>query len=124
MKNRTWIIVFLLTCVLCVGLWMYFSAFLSPSETVGIYQDGVLVRQIDLSSVTQSEEITLSGEYGDNVILVSHGHIKMKSADCPDKLCVKHGELESSASPIVCLPNKIVIKFEDNSTSADAVTGR
>lgn len=124
MKNRTWIIIFSLACVLCVCLWLYFSAFLSPSETVGIYQDGVLVRQIDLSSVKQPEEITLSGEYGDNVILVSHGYIKMKSADCPDKLCVKHGELKSSASPIVCLPNKIVIKFEDNSPSADAVTGR
>ncbi|MGN0460334.1 MAG: NusG domain II-containing protein [Ruminococcus sp.] len=123
MKNRIWIILFSVVAVLCLGVWLFISNASSPSKVVGIYQNGSLVEKIDLNSVTGQREITISGEYGDNVILVSNGHIEMKSADCPDKICVEHGELKSSASPIVCLPNKVVIKFEDGTDGADAKTG-
>lgn len=123
MTNRIWIVVFSFVAVLCLALWLFISSVSSQSMIVGIYKDGSLVEKIDLTVVTGEREITLSGEYGDNVILVSNGHIKMKSADCPDKLCVNHGELKSSSSPIVCLPNKVVIKFENSTDGADAKTG-
>ena len=123
MTNRIWIVVFSFVAVLCLALWLFISSVSSQSMIVGIYKDGSLVEKIDLNVVTGEREITLSGEYGDNVILVSNGHIKMKSADCPDKLCVNHGELKSSSSPIVCLPNKVVIKFENSTNGADAKTG-
>ena len=123
MKNRIWIIIFLVATVLCLGVWLYISNVSLPSKVVGIYQEGSLVEKIDINSVTGQREITLSGEYGENVILVSNGHIEMKSADCPDKICVEHGELKSSASRIVCLPNKVVIKFESSTDGADAKTG-
>ena len=123
MKNRIWIIIFSVVAVLCLAIWLFFSNVSSPSRVVGIYKDGSLVEKIDLNSVTGEREITLSGNYGDNVILVSNGHIEMKSADCPDKLCVEHGELKVSSSPIVCLPNKVVIKFENSTDGADARTG-
>lgn len=123
MTNRIWIVVFSFVAVLCLALWLFISSVSSQSMIVGIYKDGSLVEKIDLNVVTGEREITLSGEYGDNVILVSNGHIKMKSADCPDKLCVNHGELKSSSSPIVCLPNKVVIKFENGTDGADAKTG-
>lgn len=122
-KNRIWIIVFSVAALICFGVWLFISNVSSPTSVVGIYKDGSIVEKIDLNSVTNEYEITLSGEYGDNIILVSNGHIKMKSADCPDKLCVEHGELKNSSSPIVCLPNKIVIKFENSTGGADAKTG-
>ena len=123
MTNRIWIIVFSVVALLCLAIWLFISNAFSQSMIVGIYKDGSLVEKIDLNSVTGEREITLSGDFGDNVILVSNGRIEMKSADCPDKLCVKHGELKSSSSPIVCLPNKVVIKFENSTDSADAKTG-
>lgn len=122
-KNRIWIIVFSVAALICFGMWIFISNVSSPTNVVGIYKDGGLVDKIDLNSVTNEYEITLSGEYGDNIILVSNGHIKMKSADCPDELCVEHGELKNSYSPIVCLPNKVVIKFENSTGGADAKTG-
>lgn len=122
-KNRIWIIVFSVAALICFGVWLFISNVSSPTSVVGIYTDGSLVEKIDLNSVTNEYEITLSGKYGDNIILVSNGHIKMKSADCPDKLCVEHGELKNSSSPIVCLPNKVVIKFENSTGGADAKTG-
>ena len=123
MTNRIWIIVFSVVALLCLGIWLFISNVSSPSKVVGIYKDGSLVEKIDLNSVTGEREITLSGDLGDNVILVSNGRIEMKSANCPDKICVEHGELKSSSSPIVCLPNKVVIKFEENTDGADAKTG-
>ena len=123
MTNRIWIVVFSFVALLCLGIWLFISNASSPSKIVGIYKDGSLVEKIDLNSVTGEREITLSGDLGDNVILVSNGRIEMKSADCPDKICVEHGELKSSSSPIVCLPNKVVIKFEGSTDGADAKTG-
>lgn len=123
MTNRIWIVVFSFVALLCLGIWLFISNVSSPSKVVGIYKDGSLVEKIDLNSVTGEREITLSGDLGDNVILVSNGRIEMKSADCPDKICVEHGELKSSSSPIVCLPNKVVIKFEGSTDGADAKTG-
>ena len=123
MTNRIWIVVFSFVALLCLEIWLFISNVSSPSKVVGIYKDGSLVEKIDLSSVTGEREITLSGDLGDNVILVSNGRIEMKSADCPDKICVEHGELKSSSSPIVCLPNKVVIKFEGSTDGADAKTG-
>lgn len=123
MKTRTWIIVLSSAVIVCTIWWLFISIFSSPSKIVGIYQNGNLVEKIDLNSVTGEREITLSGEFGKNVVLVSHGHIEMKSAECPDKICVKHGALEKSGTPIVCLPNKVVIQFEDTPDDVDAKTG-
>ncbi len=123
MTNRIWIVVFSVVALLCLGIWLFISNVSSPSKVVGIYKDGSLVEKIDLNSVTDEREITLSGDFGDNVILVSNGRIEMKSADCPDKICVEHGELKSSSSPIVGLPNEVVIKFEKSSGGSDANAG-
>lgn len=123
MKTRKWIIILSLAVIVSAVLWLFILNWSSPSEIVGIYQNGNLIEKIDLNSVTQEREITLSGEYGENIILLSHGHIEMKSAECPDKICVKHGALETSATPIVCLPNKVVIQFENTYDNIDAKTG-
>ncbi len=123
MKNRIWIIVFSAVFVLCILSWMYISNISLSKRVVGIYQNGRLIEKIDLNTVSQEREITVSGECGKNTILVSHEYIKMKSAECPDKICVKHGELKSLNNPIVCLPNKIVIKFEGEAENVDAKTG-
>lgn len=123
MKTKFWIIIFSAVLIICAGLWISISNLSLSTNIVGIYQDSKLVKTIDLNSVTEEYEITLKGESGENTILVSQGHIKMKAAQCPDKVCVNHGELKSNTSPIVCLPNKVVIKFENNNYNIDVKTG-
>lgn len=123
MKTRIWIIILSSAVLVCAFWWMFISNSSSPSKIVGIYQSGSLIEKIDLNCVTGEREITLSGEFGKNTILISYGHIEMKSAECPDKICVKHGALESGGTPIVCLPNKVIIQFEETSDGADAKTG-
>ena len=94
---------------------------LRPQNTLiaEISVESKLLYTIDLSKVTKSYTINLPH----NTVLVEHGQISMESADCPDQLCVKQGVIKSSAYPIVCLPNKVVIKINGKS-DIDAVAGR
>lgn len=123
MKNRGWIIIFASVLIVCLAWWLCIVSFSPPSKTVGIYQNGELKEKIDLTTVTGEREIVLSGDYGKNVVTVTNGHIKMKSADCPDKICVKHGDIDNGAAPIVCLPNRVVIKLEDEASGVDVKAG-
>lgn len=123
MKNRVWVIIFSSLLLVCAVWWLFILNLSSPSKIAVIYQNGKLIEKIDLNCVTQEREITLSGENGENTILITPGHIKMKSAGCPDKLCVKHGELKDGGTPIVCLPNRVVIQFENTNDNSYAKTG-
>ena len=44
-------------------------------------------------------------------IEIKNGKVRMLHSTCKNKYCVKQGW--SSSYPIICLPNKIIIKFED-----------
>ena len=81
-------------------------------QTVQIIQDRKVLYTIDLDN---SDDRTIVTEYqgSKNVIRIQDYQIYMEDAECPDQTCVKMGFLKSSASPIVCLPNKLIIRFVD-----------
>lgn len=91
----------------------------STAYTAEIYRDGQLLRSIDLSAVSSSYTFRLEGTDGYNEIEVRHGSIGIISADCPDKLCVHQGFISSSALPITCLPNRLVIRLRPTVVSDD-----
>lgn len=53
-------------------------------------------------------EFSLNG--GTNILIIEGGEAYMKSADCPDKTCVKSGRISHTGERIVCLPNKIIVE--------------
>lgn len=88
-----------------------------------IYQNGVLIREIDLEAVSESHVITVEGENGSyNNILVEKGKISVIEASCPDHVCINQGTISDGITPIVCLPNKLVIKIENSENMADTAT--
>lgn len=93
------------------------------ASVANIYQDGTLIRSIDLSKVSESYTFTVNGENGaSNTIEVRPGEIAVVEASCPDKVCVNMGFIKNKALPITCLPNKLVIKIEA-SGSSDGLDG-
>jgi hypothetical protein len=117
--NRTLAIVFgslLLVSVIWIAVIK-----LAPQDKLiaEISVEGKLLHTIDLNQVKQSYTIKLPH----NTVLVEHGQISMQDADCPDQLCVKQGVIKNSAFPIVCLPNKVIIRITGKS-EVDAVAGR
>uniref|UniRef100_UPI004057B649 NusG domain II-containing protein n=1 Tax=Acetatifactor sp. TaxID=1872090 RepID=UPI004057B649 len=90
----------------------------SHTMIADIYCNGELLQSIPLNTVTESYTFTITGENQcRNEIEVRPGSIGIISADCPDKLCVKQGFIDSSLLPITCLPNKLVIQIRTDETT-------
>ena len=89
-----------------------------------VYQNGILIRSIRLSSETADFSLTVEGENGAyNVIEVRSGSIAVTSASCPDHLCVHQGFRSDTLLPITCLPNHLVIRIRpaDKNETSDAL---
>ncbi len=81
-----------------------------------IYQDGVEVARLALDGSDDGKIITVSGENdAENVVEVIDGKVHMLSSTCKDKICVNSGWRDSTGTPIVCMPNKIVIDVKGDS---------
>lgn len=121
--KRTWIlIVIVLDILLCGIIGSYIVLHRrQPEKIAEIYQNDTLIQRIDLSQVEAPYTIVIDGEAGaQNVILVEQDAISMKSATCPDKVCVHQGKISDGILPIVCLPNHIRISIvSEEETSYD-----
>jgi hypothetical protein len=89
----------------------------SPVGRVGIYQNGVLIRTLDLSEIIEPYSFEVESEAGKNVIAVEQGRVCILDADCPDGSCIRQGWISGGATPRVCLPHRLVIKPDGNHQS-------
>ena len=109
-KTKIWVIIFALILIISSIAAVIIFANNHDCQQVQIVQNGVIIKEIDLSKVDTPYEFKVEDENGGyNSILVENGKIRISSADCPDKVCVHQGWLKNEA-PIVCLPHKLVIK--------------
>ena len=119
-SNRALFLIFLCLVALA-ALGTYLSYARTDTSIVSIYQNDVLLRRIDLSTI-QSSELVPAGD--GNVVLVEPGRICMHSATCADQRCVRQGFLRGNL-PIVCLPNGVLIRYEAPTDNPyDAISGR
>ncbi len=89
-------------------------------STAYVYQDGKEIARLPLDGSADGKTVTISGENGsENIVEVVKGKVHMKSATCKDQLCVKMGWRDRPDTPIVCLPNKVVIDVKENSNEQD-----
>lgn len=83
----------------------------SDSTMVEIIQNSEVLYTFDLSK-TENQEFIIESENGShNTIIISNGEIWISEADCPDKTCVNMGKLKSENLPIICLPNKLIVRY-------------
>lgn len=117
-KNRGVIItasvlaaVFIVSCIAVLKI-------INSSEdkkTALIYSGGKLIKEISLDNIDEPVVLKVESEDGGyNIIEAENGKIHVKEASCPDKVCMNTGYISSSALPISCLPNKLIIKIEGN----------
>jgi hypothetical protein len=69
--------------------------------------------------------LSVGGPYGNTLIEINGGKVRVKEAHCRNQICVKEGWI--SKGVIVCLPNKLVIivggSNKDQQQGIDAITG-
>ena len=105
-KTKHWI--FLLSGITAVCLVLSIALLGGgDADFAQIYSDGELLYTLDLRIDQQKEVVS---EFGTNVITVSGGRIAVTHADCPDGYCMKRGFC-SGGTEIVCLPNRLIIRF-------------
>lgn len=118
MKAKTWLLLFSLLSLLLTALSAVLLLGGAQAEYAEIYSDGKLIVTLELSKDTEYRV-----ERGEtwNVLAVQDGKISVSSASCSSQDCVHHAPADRGA-PIVCLPNRLVIKFT-NSSAYDALVG-
>lgn len=105
MKKRDYI--FLIAMLLLGGiLWFVFRpADAGEQSVVRITVDGQVYGEYPLD---EDREIPV---YDTNVCVIKNGTVCMKSADCPDQICVNTKPIHSRAASIICLPNKVSVEI-------------
>jgi hypothetical protein len=85
----------------------------AKSSVIGIFAGGELLHSVDLDAVKSAYDFDAGGG---NVVRIERGGAYMLSADCRDQICVHHAHMTSGGqrpgdTPIVCLPNGVVVKW-------------
>jgi len=116
-KTKIWLLLIGALLVLCAVLSIIL---MQPSEAAfaEIYSDGKLLYTLDLQ---KDQTLTVESKWGENVITVREGKIAVTQADCPDGYCMARGFCSGGAQ-IVCLPNRLVIRFTQQQ-EIDGVVG-
>ena len=86
----------------------------SDKTLVEIVQDGTVIQTIDLNRA-ENTEIRIPSPDGAsyNTVTVQDGTVCVSAAGCPDQTCVHMGILKHDTLPIVCLPNKLIVRFAE-----------
>jgi len=119
------VIILLITVIISFGATLIYKNVIVGSEKIAVIKSGnKIFRTIDLNKVVEEEEFTIKTEKGHyNTILVKHGSIRVKDADCLHKECVKMGTITDPGGLIVCLPNKLIISINgEDITGIDGAT--
>ena len=118
MKTKNWVILLVVLLAVCGGLSLWLLGDAQTASSVEVWSDGELLYTLPLSVPRQ---ITVESAYGTNVVTVENGAVAVTEADCPDHYCMKRGFCDGGVQ-IVCLPNRLVLKFVGEQT-VDAVVG-
>lgn len=65
----------------------------------------------DCYNFNEDGEYTITSGKNTNVLVIKDGTAFIKSADCPDKICVHHRPISKVGETIVCLPHKVVVEI-------------
>lgn len=116
-KNDCILIIVLIIVSICIfGL---FKLKEKDGSIAKVYYENELLLTIDL---TIDDIYKVKGYNGFVKIEVNNKKIRVLEEESPLHLCSKQGYISKSYETIVCLPNKIVIKIEDQ-MKLDGVVG-
>lgn len=93
-------------------------------------KDGKLLKvsvngsEICTLNLDEDTEYEIQGFISKNILIIENGKARMKEAGCPDKLCVKQGDISKAGESIICLPNRIIVSVEGGEESGIDATAK
>jgi Protein of unknown function (DUF1312). len=124
MKQGDRILLLIIAIAVLAGYgFLYYRDHISGAKAGGavIKVGNEIYREIPASRMQGHDTFTVKTPAGYNVIEVSTGRIRVKDADCPDKICVRTGWIDKPGEVIVCLPHKLVIQIIGQPAGVDSV---
>lgn len=108
-RNDIYLIIF----VVLVGLFIYFTINFNTKDgdTVLVYYEDEEVLRVNLNI---DNNYVVEGLLGDVEIEVNDKKVRVVRENSPRNICSKEGYISDSSRPLICLPNKIVIKIVGN----------
>lgn len=58
------------------------------------------------------DEVITGHDGGTNHLIIKNGNVTITEASCPDKVCVRQGNIKESGQTLVCLPNKVIVTIK------------
>ena len=81
-------------------------------NAIEVYYEDKLILSADLNV---NDVYTVDGKLGDVVIGVKDRKVRVLKENSPRNICSREGYISDSSKPLICLPNKIIIKIVDSS---------
>ena len=118
----------LLVAVLVVGAAVALLFFLRQESgnflSARVVLDGETIAQYNLTTLTEPVTLEVDDAPYPLTIQAEHGRIRIVESSCPGQDCVHTGWISRAGQQIICLPNRLVIALEgETSEGIDAVTG-
>ncbi len=106
-KRNEFILIILLALIVIIGFVFMKYQQQKNAFTVEVSVDGTTISSYGLDDEVDTWIEGYQG--GQNHLVIHDGFAKIDEADCPDKLCVKQGEISKSGETVVCLPHRVVV---------------
>lgn len=108
------VILIIITLILSMSA-MYYTKRINDSiksNYISIQLDGKEIKKVYFGKEVFGKEIPIKSQYGYNLIEIGDNRVRVKKADCPDKLDVRQGWIDRAGQTIICLPNRLVIEIK------------
>jgi hypothetical protein len=118
--KRFTVLDFLIICALAGGA-VFFVPFMQSNtpDTVFVYRDNTLIARYPL---TNDYSFTVRGALGPMKIRIKDKAVRVDSATCPERICVKTRPISKTAQQIICEPNHIVLEISPAKDTIDGVS--
>ena len=106
--------IILIGAIILIALIAFFVFLITrkDGQRVNVLVGGEVVYSFSLEDTVEQQILTGENNQNKNVLVIENGEASIKSATCPDKICVSHRKISKSGETIVCLPNKVVVEIE------------
>lgn len=96
--------------LLFVTLWLFINeTLLSPAGSRLIIQSPTIRMEYRMDN---DREVVVDGALGESIIVIQEGKAYFKESPCPNKYCIKMGEIHRVHSAAACVPNEVYIYVE------------
>ena len=98
--------------IIAAFIFLLFGAKLNNNSKIAeVFSDGNLIRRIDLSAVTNNTNLPLIITVAQTPLRSNTAVSRLSPPTVPTAYAYIQGEIRDGSTPIVCLPNKLMIKI-------------